>query len=56
MLNIDENVNSAVLFAELQQKESGGVSFNTYKCANKWISNCEIFDLSYIRSTYFAIN
>ena len=35
MLIIDENVNSAVLFAELQQKESGGVGFNTSKYANK---------------------
>ena len=31
MLIIDENVNSAVLFAELQQKDSGGVSFTTSK-------------------------
>ena len=33
---IDENVNSAALIAELQRKESGGVGFNTSKCANKW--------------------
>ena len=31
MLIIDENVNSAALFAELQQKDSGGVSFNTMR-------------------------